>query len=186
MATLEDWQPAVPSGHRLLAAAPLTGDWGFPESAPWLGGVLLGIAYPVGTSSFWVGLSLYVAAAVGIVVRILWWRRRHPPPTGMAAILDVRRGDGPVVLVTDAAILATNMRLSSRLTGRARPTATAGTLPGLVAVDVRGRLLLLTFADGSTACMRQRSPTKGAAERVAALAAPVLQRQSTMGVTTSR
>lgn len=131
-------------------------------------------------ASHWMSLTVLLitsaACTVGSLGWPLWWWVHHRSPTGMAVILR-GRSNGPVLLVTDLTVLATDIESSSRFTGRVRPSGPGGTLPGLVAIEAEGEQLILVFADGSKARLRQRSPTKGAAARVAAFAAPVLQRQ---------
>ena len=172
MAGLDDWQPAAPEGHRLLAAAPLTGDWGWPVLPPVAIGAFGGLNPLLWTAPPY-GVGVYCALLVGLAAYVVRWRRAHPHPSGMAAALDVPRRTGPVVVVTDSAVLMAAMK-ASRYDGRATATGPGSAVRGLVGIEAVGERLVLSFADGSTASMRQRVRTKGAAARVAALAAPVL------------
>jgi hypothetical protein len=186
VADLEQWRGAIPAeGEELVAAAPLVGEWQGPALRGWpavLAGALSGVIggfmatlvfeFVPGGAIWFVVPLLYLALAVAALLWRRWWRRRHPGPDGMAAVVNWSRGRGPVLLVTATRVLQTGI---SSGTGRAAPQGLARDIPGLVAIEADGDLLVLSFEDGSTARLRQRWPTPGAAARVAELAAPVLR-----------
>lgn len=175
VADLNSWKPAVPEGQQLVAAAPMIGDW----AVPFIGGIGYQLSwFPIGFAAIALADRINLALVYGVLVLchiafVLWWYLQHPRPDGMAAVLN-RRDAGPVLLVTNCAILAADMRRSSTLVGRAEPAGAARPLPGLLSVEAVGERLVLRFEDGSQACLRQRRRTPGAAARVAALAEPVL------------
>lgn len=178
------WEPAAPDGQRLVAAAPLIGDW-VPSFgrvpillSPFYGGSAALIRTPLGLTIFLIG---YV---VGFVILLGWvrrWGRHHPRPTGMAAILGGGRLKAPVLVVTDAAVLLTETEGPSLRVSRVRPAGVGRPIPGLVTLDAAGERLIARFDDGSETALRQRMPVRGAAAEtmaeVARLAAPVVRRQ---------
>lgn len=177
---LQAFEGTVPIGQRLVAVAPLTGDWVPPRSplASFLANIFAFIVTFISTqNSLWPGLVVAAVLAICLTSWRLWWRQRHPRPAGMAGLLSGKNADGPVLLVTDYAVLATTMRQSSGIGSRAEPIGPGHPLPGLVAIEAAGERLILSFADGSRACLKQRTATSGAAARVAALAGPILERQ---------
>ena len=191
MADLAQWRPAVPAGEELVAAAPMLGDWRGPALEPRrlialsvISGAASGIIpnvvvgdRPSGTAGrvvAVVAVTIYVGLIGGLVLWRRRWRRAHPPPTGMAAVLDRKRG--PVLLVTTTAVLAADMATFTGFNSQTRPSGPAKPIPGLIGIDADGERLVLSFEDGSQATLRQRWRTPGAAGRVAALAAPVLHR----------
>ncbi|MEO5679946.1 MAG: hypothetical protein ABIS47_09790, partial [Acidimicrobiales bacterium] len=173
----------APDGQRLLAAAPLIGDW-----VPFGGNRLLLLSFFSSTIAFNQALLDYRVVLVGYVAVLavilgwIWrWRRHHPKPTGMAATLGGSRSKAPVLVVTDAAVLLTESSRPRLGTTRIRPAGVGRPLPGLVALDAEGERLVARFEDGSETALRARSPRQGAAAEsmaeVARLAAPAVRRQ---------
>lgn len=132
--------------------------------------------------SFIIGTIAFVA----VIAVVLWlkrsWRRHHPPPSGMAEILKGSRTTAPVLLVTDSDVLFMETKMTGSFhPSRIRPTGVAHPIPGLLAVEGEGELLVVSFADGSKAALRQRSPDRNAGEvaaKVATLAATALSQRT--------
>jgi hypothetical protein len=177
VAGVEDWQQAAPDGQRVVAAAPLRPRWQRTryrrDAVPW------GLLAWMGLGATGIGhTSRLVLAGVLFAIQVAWVRERHrlhQRPEGMAAWVTGWRAGLPVLLVTDADILMTGLRETWMSSGPPVPAAPAEQVPGLRSVDAVRNRLVLTFADGSTAMYQLREPTRGAAARVVAWAAPVLR-----------
>jgi hypothetical protein len=185
MADLQDWQPAVPPGQQLLAAAPVSYERPIPPTVRFLAfAVVYFLAFVVDPRIGPVPLApIFLLALVGALVGWeLWGQRQRRRRTGMAVAVQHPYVREPALLVTDGDILVTEMRTSwwsSRPT--AQPIGPGRPVPGLVAMDAEKERLVLSFADGSRATLWPRQPKRGAAARVAALAAPVLERRRASG-----
>jgi hypothetical protein len=191
VADLGQWRPAVPAGDELVAAAPMMGIWHGPPVTfrQWMMVTVVVGLMSTGVSDLifgtdgsavrtWIAwLRVAVLVVLFALVGLLRWRwsRSHHRPSGMAAVLD--RADGPVLLVTTTAVLVTAVRRPTGFSGRAAPAGPASPVEGLASIKADGELLIVGFEDGSEATLRQRWPTPGATERVAALAAPILSRR---------
>jgi hypothetical protein len=174
-----------------VAAASMVGIWHGPPLAygQWMTLTVVAGLMSTGVSDLifgtdgsavriWIAWVRITLLGVLVAVLVVWrwkWSRSHHRPTGMAAVLD--RDQGPVLLVTATNVLVTAIRKPTGFSGRAAPAGPASPVEGLASIQADGELLIVGFEDGSEATLRQRWPTPGAAERVAALAAPILSRR---------
>lgn len=187
MERLRQWERAVPAGQRILAAAPMVGEW-VPRVGPYRSYPLLALFFGSMFIVSFMGSSLLAFAALWVasgvaIAGMLWleqrWRRTHPPPPGMAGILEGPMRAAPVLLVTDSTVLFIQTGIPSVLSFRTRRLPLGRPLLGLVAINAVGLRLIARFADGSEAALRQqvRMPETMMA-RVADLAGRVLSPQA--------
>lgn len=176
MAGIEDWQAAAPEGQRVAAAAPLRAPW--QRTSTYRDGLLLVVIAVICYVTARAGLLPDYPPSALLIVFGLWMlvrHRFHRRPEGMAAWVTMDRVEIPVLLVTEADVLMTEMAEPRFLRTPPRPLGPGQSIPGLTSIDAVRNRLVLTFADGSTATFRLREPKRGAAARFATWAAPVLE-----------
>ena len=183
---IENFQPAVPPGERLIGVAPLVGDW-VPRGGRLPNFLLVFLlARPISVLVFLpfdddsgtvanLQLALTVAIWIGVLVWYLRWRRRHPKPNNLASAMMSYGRSGLVVLVTASQVLVTVLSGTAKWRDGPRPAWQAQPIRGLLCVDSDGDDVIFGFEDHSVATLHPQHPKGSDVLKFVALAQDALE-----------